>query len=365
MQIPTSSHESGSRPAGAGDRAYQQHILPRVSRTFALTIPELPEGLREVVANGYLLCRIADTLEDDPDLEGERKRVLQQTFTDLVAGGGDPDAFAAEVVPCLSAATPADELDLIAHTAAVIRLTRSFSAPCRAALERCVRVMCAGMPDFQAARPRRGLDDIQEMHRYCYYVAGVVGEMLTDLFCAHAADIDAQGAALRRRAVSFGQGLQMTNILKDIWDDLQRGFCWLPGDLFHRAGVDLDELAPGRDPAGVARALGELIAIAHQHLRDALDYTLILPARHAGIRRFCLRAVGMAVLTLRKINRHRDFTATRQVKISRRSVAAVVAVTDRTAQHDRLLRALFALISTGLPAPRGNRVEWEGAPIAR
>jgi phytoene/squalene synthetase len=35
---------------------------------------------------------------------------------------------------------------------------------------------------------------------------------------------------LLKLSTSFGQGLQMTNILKDIWDDAQRGVCWLPKD---------------------------------------------------------------------------------------------------------------------------------------
>ena len=48
----------------AADEAYQDQILPHVSRTFALTIPQLPAGLRIPVTNAYLLCRIADTIED-------------------------------------------------------------------------------------------------------------------------------------------------------------------------------------------------------------------------------------------------------------------------------------------------------------
>ena len=50
--------------ASVSDEAYQDRILPHVSRTFALTIPQLPPGLRLGVTNAYLLCRIADTIED-------------------------------------------------------------------------------------------------------------------------------------------------------------------------------------------------------------------------------------------------------------------------------------------------------------
>ena len=56
-----------------GDLQYQGYILPGVSRTFALTIPVLPGRLAEVVANAYLLCRLADTIEDDVGLENEQK----------------------------------------------------------------------------------------------------------------------------------------------------------------------------------------------------------------------------------------------------------------------------------------------------
>lgn len=45
-------------------------------------------------------------------------------------------------------------------------------------------------------------------------VAGVVGEMLTDLFCDHVTEIDAGRDRLGTRAVNFGLGLQMTDILE-------------------------------------------------------------------------------------------------------------------------------------------------------
>jgi len=58
---------TGSRAQPEDNLRYQSDILERVSRTFALTIPQLPFDLSKVVANAYLLCRIADTIEDDPE----------------------------------------------------------------------------------------------------------------------------------------------------------------------------------------------------------------------------------------------------------------------------------------------------------
>ena len=55
-------------PVGEADAGLQDALLPGVSRTFALTIPQLPEPLRVPVTNAYLLCRLADTIEDEPAL---------------------------------------------------------------------------------------------------------------------------------------------------------------------------------------------------------------------------------------------------------------------------------------------------------
>ena len=55
----------GLRATIGPDEAYQDQILPLVSRTFALTIPQLPASLGGPVTSAYLLCRIADTIEDD------------------------------------------------------------------------------------------------------------------------------------------------------------------------------------------------------------------------------------------------------------------------------------------------------------
>jgi farnesyl-diphosphate farnesyltransferase len=223
--------------------------------------------------------------------------------------------------------------------------------------------MCDGMGRFQGNGHGLGLHDVAELHAYCYYVAGVVGEMLTEHFCDYSPEIDARREALQARTVSFGQGLQMTNVLKDIWDDLERGFCWLPRDVFDRSGFDLDALSPQHGSKEFERGLGELISIAHGHLKDALDYTLLIPRGETGIRHFCLWALGMAVLTLRKIDRHRDFSSSRQVKITRRTVKATVLVSNMVTRSDRSLRVLFSLCAAGLPRPSAMpSVAWSARP---
>lgn len=109
------------------DARYQEHILQGVSRTFALTIPQLPPALREVVGNAYLLCRIVDTVEDDSALTLEQTRELAGMFTDVVNGKIAAETFAQALYPLLSEHTIPAEHDLIKHTPSVIRITHSFN----------------------------------------------------------------------------------------------------------------------------------------------------------------------------------------------------------------------------------------------
>lgn len=330
------------------DVEYQRQILPGVSRTFALTIPVLPQRLADVVGNAYLLCRLADTIEDDTALSDEQKSAYHEQFVRIVEGNEDPSSFAAELAPLLSNTTLADERELVANTARVISVTRQLSAQEQQSLTRCVRIMCTGMPQFQRNRSLRGLLNVAALDEYCYYVAGVVGEMLTELFCAHSEPLALQRGRIMGLSVSFGQGLQMTNILKDVWDDRRDGTCWLPRSVFG-AEFDLADLDVSHGTEQFHAGLNELIGIAHAHLRNALTYTCLIPKNEVGLRRFCLWALGLAVLTLRKIHRNPDYTSSTEVKVSRRSVRATVVSTNLTMMSNRALRLIFDRAADGLP----------------
>jgi farnesyl-diphosphate farnesyltransferase len=337
------------RESWPSDDDFQSAMLGGVSRTFALTIPQLPPELCRVVSNAYLLCRIVDTIEDEPVLSGTQKNYFSQRFANLLNGDSDAESFSGQLCGLLSAQTPPPEHELIRHLPRVIRIAHSFSEPQREALQRCIHTMATGMGQFQLRGDKNGLQNLEELDQYCYYVAGVVGQMLTSLFCLYSPEIAKNHDALMASAVSFGQGLQMTNILKDVWEDFQLGACWLPRMIFADAGFDLRDLRTIRNRAEFERGVQRLIGITHRHLKGALAYTWLIPKEETGIRNFCLWAIGLAVLTLRKINKHLDYTAENQVKISRLSVKATILATRLTGQNDALLKFLFALASWRLP----------------
>src|SRR6202451_962898 len=326
----------------SSDEVYQDQILPHVSRTFALTIPQLPPALSIPVTSAYLLCRIADTIEDEPALSAAETLSFLQRFSAVVGGSGDPEALARDLEHRLSDRTLPTERDLVSNMDRVVRVTANLGAAQHAAIKRCVELMCYGMPRFRFNASVRGLPKSSDLDDYCYYVAGVVGEMLTDLFCDYSVDIAHRRANLSALAASFAQGLQMTNILKDVWEDRGRGACWLPQEVFTRHGVDLGDLASEPFDPRFGAGMRELVGVAHAHLRNALDYTLLIPSKETGIRRFCLWAIGLAVLTLRKIERNPRFTAGAQVKVTRSAVAMTRILTEIAVRNDWMLKRLFA-----------------------
>jgi len=334
-----------------------ERILVGVSRTFALTIPQLPGGLREAVTNAYLLCRIADTIEDDPLLDTETKDSFHRAFLESAESGRGAENFAQDLWPRLAPGTLEAETELIRESPRVLEMTHQLLPHQRRAILRCLTVMSRGMGQFERSRSLRGLSGVAELERYCYFVAGVVGEMLTELFCDHSPQINAKRDEFEARAVSFGLGLQMTNILKDVWDDYEDGVCWLPREVFESHGYDLSELQPNHNGNGPAFAasMQHMVGVAHAHLQKALEYTLTIPRNETGIRRFLIWATLLAASTLRKISNQPLYTAGHEVKVSRRKVAGIVGLSNAFIRSNSGLAGLFIVASRGLPLNDSSR----------
>ena len=300
--------------------------MSSVSRTFALTIPLLPPQIEAVVGNTYLLCRIVDTIEDAAELSPSKKQSLSRLFLDAVLGSIPVELF---VLPCLDALKNypnIDELDLITNTPTVLRILHTFPSEDQAAISRCICIMSEGMTHFHGKQTKNGLKDLVEFEEYCYVVAGVVGELLTTIFCNYSAEFAKQIQGHEKLAVAFGQALQMTNILKDSPEDHARGVSWKPSNLTQE----------------------NLLAIAYQKLLDALAYIALIPKAENGIRRFCFLAFGLAVMTLEKIATRKEFNHTTEVKLSRNTVWIFYGFTKIAASNDLLMKSFFHLASTQL-----------------
>ena len=308
------------------DLAYQKAILGSVSRTFALTIPLLPPLIEKVVGNTYLLCRIVDTIEDAADLSPETKQQLSQLFLDAVLEKAAVESFVESCLKALDHYGNLDELDLIAHTPTVLRILRTCSKDDQAAVSRCVSIMSEGMSYFHGKQTQAGLKDLREFEKYCYVVAGVVGELLTTVFSNHSPAFAKSMKGHDGLAIAFGQALQMTNILKDSPEDHARGVSWKPADISQKA----------------------LLKISYQKLQDSLSYILLIPKTELGMRRFCFLAFGLAVMTLSKIAKREEFSNQKEVKLSRKTVMAFYTFTKFAVKSDVLMQTFFNLFSKSL-----------------
>ena len=304
--------------------AFAREVLPAVSRTFALSIRVLPGELGRAVLTAYLLCRIADTLEDEPTLPAEAKAglldALQQCFDDEAAA----DAFPARVAAITGDAA---HVRLTRHTDLVFVLYRSLPAATREHVRRWVAEMIAGMRKFVLLYPFGiRIQSLEEYKEYCYYVAGTVGYLLTDLWHEHAASIsDERHRVLRERCREFAEALQTVNILKDVATDaVKENSIYVPEELLRVHGSSHATMLTPDRVAGTREALATLVQLAWHDLDGARSYLLLIPRRAVSIRLFCTMPLLFAYATLRDLTRTPPtFAPGDVVKISRREVKSL------------------------------------------
>jgi farnesyl-diphosphate farnesyltransferase len=214
------------------------HLLEKTSRTFALTVPLLPEPTRCEVTVAYLLFRVADTLEDATLWSRTKKLVELDRFAEFLR---DPSIPGAERLsgewlsepPC----PEQGYIELLSELPEVMNTASTLSRVARESIvEHTLRTL-SGMRSF-VRRERDGtlqLDSVEDLEGYCYAVAGIVGEMLTELFLLDRPALQSVAPVLRRDAPKFGEALQLVNILKDSASDSRQGRRYLPRDVSRAA----------------------------------------------------------------------------------------------------------------------------------
>ncbi len=295
--------------------------LPAVSRTFALSIRFLPGTLGTAVMTAYLLDRIADTVEDDGAMAAPRKAELLDAFRAAL-----DDAAVADAFPSLARDVTGDRthVDLVQHTHLVCRVLRSLPPATRAIVIKWVAEMIAGMRKFVLLYPHGiRIQTLDEYREYCYYVAGTVGCMLTELWREHSTAIgDREFAGLWERCQKFGEALQTVNILKDIaWDAEHENAIYIPARALAEHGSGHDTILDSNYAEGNKAAVDGFIALAWADLDAAFEYLVRLPRRAVAIRAFCVLPLLYAYATLRELSASRAMLQTGgKVKISRSEV---------------------------------------------
>lgn len=271
--------------------------LAETSRTFALTIPLLGAPLEREIGVAYLLFRVADTLEDAPRWGRAPRAHALEAFARWV-DAPDDDAW----LTACDSDPPTDDAACMALLADAPRLLATARALPPASTERIAHHVvrtARGMSAFVATQSDDGaltLPDMAALARYCYAVAGIVGELLTDLFVLAEPALARSRGALDRDAAAFGEGLQLVNILKDAADDAREGRAYLP------EGVPREQV--------VAQARHDLVRA------DAYISALRGAGASPRVLAFTELPVRLAVATLDRLDEGR-------AKLTRQEVAAI------------------------------------------
>jgi farnesyl-diphosphate farnesyltransferase len=314
-------------PRTADAERFGRDVLPAVSRTFALSIRMLPGTLGRAVLASYLLCRIADTLEDEPVMPAAQKASLLDELLACFDHPAAADAFPARVATLTG--EPA-HVRLTRNTDLVFVLYRRLPPNTRIAVHRWVGEMITGMRKFVLLYPHGiRIQHLEEYREYCYYVAGTVGYLLTDLWHEHAPSIgERQYEALREKCRAFAEALQTVNILKDVATDAeQENSIYIPEDLLRAHGSSHAGILSDVQVKGTRAALATLVQLAWRDLDGARSYLLLIPRRAVSIRLFCVLPLLFAYATLRDLTRTPQALARREVvKISRREVKSLTVL---------------------------------------
>lgn len=201
---------------GPESNQFHQPHLERVSRSFAFGISRLEPRLQASVGLGYLICRLLDTVEDATWSSAKTQLEAFKEFETFVTSFGISEATDRAAVAAWAARFPATvspgERLLLDDAAEVFGEFASLLPSERAAMLDPILSMSRGMAAYAAREPVLRLRDLVDVNVYCFFVAGVVGELLTGLVETETRPI---GLVRLDLATHFGLFLQKINVLKD------------------------------------------------------------------------------------------------------------------------------------------------------
>ena len=285
------------------DAAYRHcaAIAARYGKSYHLATRLLTADRRPAVHALYAAARTADDLVDLPGPDP----------------AADLTAWSRAVLADLDAAWSEDPVRL-----ALVDTFRRYEIP----VERLIDFLAAMTSDLGVT----GYADLAALDRYMWGSAAVIGlQVLPVLGTAPGVP----RAAAEPHAVALGEAFQLTNFLRDVGEDADRGRVYLPADLLAAHGVPREQLVERRHDARVAAVMREMIAVTRRRYDDAAPGTALLAAES----RDCVRAATTLYgRILTEIERADYRVLDRRVQVSRPRRLAVFARRLTAAQLARV-----------------------------
>ena len=314
-------------------------LLKQVSRLFYTTLVVVPANVRDQVSLAYLFARAADTIADTDLID----RPSRLEFLNLLKGQFTSDQIVWEQVQAIQRAVAPLQQDsaertLLERLDECFQLFLDFSPDDRQRVQRLMTTLTQGMDmdlrifPGQSVEALTALKTVDELDCYTYYVAGCVGEFWTDLMCAHRKALASWNVAeMSQVGIRFGKGLQLTNIIKDVAHDLQKGRCYIPEPMLAEAGLTPLDLLDQANLPRLRPVLNKLVRMAVDHLDQGWLYTMAIPRYETRLRLSCMWPILSAGESLKSVLNSPDIlNPAVKVKIPRSKVYQILAMTTGT-----------------------------------
>jgi phytoene synthase len=258
-------------------RAYDHchEVVAARAKNFVYAFLLLPPARRRGLEAIYAYCRLADDFADDDDLASEeRARLLSDLRARLrraIPLAGDPPL--PELAPC-------PRLDPV--MAALADTARRYGVR-RRDLD-LVAIGCE--QDLVKAR----YANWAELSDYCFQVASCVGLACLDVF-----GYRGESEHARALATDLGLAMQLTNIIRDVAEDLERDRIYLPADELLHHGVSTEQLLAGKVDAAWRSFLASQVARARDLFAQAAPLATLV-RRRSRICPMALATIYQAVL---------------------------------------------------------------------
>lgn len=299
----------------------------------------MPADVRDQIGLGYLFARAADTIADTDLIDRSRRLdFLSQLKAQFVS----EQISWSQIRDIQQAMGPlqqdSSERVLLERLEDCFRLFQECSPEDRRRVQRLMTTLTQGMEMDLSRFPGQSSDDLtalkalDDLDRYTYYVAGCVGEFWTDLMCAHRKALASWNVRhMSDVGVRFGKGLQLTNIVKDIAHDLQKGRCYIPETMLDEVGLTPRDLLNAANLSRLRPVLSKLVRMATEHLDQGWMYTMAIPRHEMRLRLSCMWPILSAGESLKLVLHSPDLLNPRmKVKIPRSKVYTILALTTFT-----------------------------------
>jgi len=311
-----------------GDLEWCYDAVEDVSRTFALTVAELEEPMSRDICVGYLLCRIADTVEDAGHVPAEEKHDLLRCYGRVFDPEEDMTVATfrdrvAEWIP----EDPDDDWTVVAESPRIVRTFEALDPASKRAIRPPVQELIDGMAMFVDRHADTGglrLRTFEELEEYCWYAAGTVGTLVTGLLSRN---VDPSvRETLHNNARSFALLLQLVNVAKDVATDYEEeNNVYLPQEFLEDHGLDTQDITdPGKGDA-FGPVIRRIVDRADGYLDGAQQWLEAMPEIRGNTLSAWAIPFLLAVGTIRELEeRPEEVIREGDVKVSRPEVYAVM-----------------------------------------